>query len=183
MNTGLPVIGVKIDYVQCSALVDTECSQSKVSANHCQMWRKQQVDVMTINGLSQASCGVGTVMICDEKGDTAEVDVLVMQEKPFAYNLLLGIDAIRAFKGVMITAAGGMTLGRGKEVCAAISIEEKDFYATFNNKEYAVSTKNRTAYEEELQVWIINGWLIPYQQERLGSPKGLIPLMAIEQPT
>ena len=80
---------------------------------------------MTINGLSQACCGVGTVTICLKKGDTAEVDVLVMQEKPLGYDLLLGIDTIRAFGGVMITVAGGVTHGRGKEVCADISIEEK----------------------------------------------------------
>ena len=49
--------------------------------------------------------------------------------------------------------------------------------------EYAVSTKNRAAYEEELQMWIDNGWLIPYPQKRLGPPKGLITLMAIAQPT
>ena len=60
-----------------------------------------------------------------------------MQEKPFGYDLLLGIDTIRAFRGVMITAAGDVTLGRGKEVCAAISIEEKDFFAMFDNKERA----------------------------------------------
>ena len=89
---------------------------------------------MTIIGLSQACCGAGTVTICDEKGDTAEVDVLVMQEKPLDYDLLLGIDATRAFGGVMIMAAGGVTLGRGKEVCAAISIEEKDFYAILCKK-------------------------------------------------
>ena len=106
----------------------------------------------------------------------------------------------------MISAAVGMTL-RGREVCAAISIEEKDFHAMFDDKErtgtarwkwamneapdklcntipeYVVSTKNRAAYEEELQMWIDNGWLISYPQEQLGPPKGLIPLMAIEQPT
>ena len=32
-------------------------------------------------------------------------------------------------------------------------------------------------------MWIMNGWLIPYPQERLGPPKGLIPLMAILQHT
>ena len=82
----------------------------------------------------------------------------------------------------MIIAAGGMTLGRGKEVCAAISIDDKDFYAMFDHKErpwtarwkwtmnkapdqlcntipeYAVSTKNRAAYEEELQMWTDNSW-------------------------
>ena len=107
----------------------------------------------------------------------------------------------------MIITAGGMTLGRGKEVCAAISFEEKDFYAMFDDKErawtarwkwamnevpdqlcntipeYAVSTKNQAAYKEELQMWIDNSWLIPYPQEWLGPPKGLILLMAIEQPT
>ena len=30
--------------------------------------------------------------------------------------------------------------------------------------EYAVSTKNLAAYEE-LQMWIGNGWLIPYPQK------------------
>ena len=141
MNAELPVVGVKIDDVQCLVLVDTGCSRSIVSANRCQMWMNQRVDVMTINSLSQACCSVGTVTICNEKGDTAEVDVLVMQEKPLGYDLLLGIDAIRAFGSVMITVAGGVTLGREKEVCAAISFEEKDFYATFDNKEGAWTAK------------------------------------------
>ena len=99
---------------------------------------------MTINGLSQACCGVGTVTICDEKGDTAEVDVLVIQEKPL--DLLLGIDAIRAFGSVIITAA--VTLGRGREVCAAISIEEKDFHATFDNKERTLTARWKWAMNE-----------------------------------
>ena len=50
-----------------------------------------KVDVMTINGLSQACCGVGTVTTCDEKGDTTKDDVLVMPEKPLGYDLLLGL--------------------------------------------------------------------------------------------
>ena len=32
-------------------------------------------------------------------------------------------------------------------------------------------------------MWITNGWLIPHPQERLGLPKGLIPLMAVVQHT
>ena len=38
-------------------------------------------------------------------------------------------------------------------------------------------------YEQELQMWITNGWLISYPQEQLRPPKGLIPLMAIVQPS
>ena len=35
---------------------------------------------------------------------------------------------------------------------------------------------SRIVYEEELQMWIVNGWLIPYPLEWIGSP-----LMAIVQ--
>ena len=31
-------------------------------------------------------------------------------------------------------------------------------------------------------MWITNSWLIPYPQEQLGLPKGLIPLMSVIQP-
>ena len=34
-----------------------------------------------------------------------------------------------------------------------------------------------------MQVWIMNGWLIPYPQEQLGPPKGLITLMDVIQLT
>ena len=30
-------------------------------------------------------------------------------------------------------------------------------------------------------MWIDNGWLLPYPEEELRSPKGLIPLLAIQQ--
>lgn len=47
--------------------------------------------------------------------------------------------------------------------------------------EYKVSDGIRGEYEKELQQWIANSWLILYPQERLGPPKGLIPLMAVVQ--
>ena len=37
MNAELPVVGIKIDDLQCSALIDTGCSRSIVCANCCQM--------------------------------------------------------------------------------------------------------------------------------------------------
>ena len=132
----------------CAAFSTRRHGMFPVSANRCLMWRKQRVVVMTINGLSQTCCGEGTLTISDEKGDIAETDVLVMQDKPFGYDLLLGIDAIRAFGGVMITAAEGVTLGRGKEVFVAIYIEEKHFYATFDNEERAWTARWKWATNE-----------------------------------
>lgn len=52
-------------------------------------------------------------------------------------------------------------------------------YATVS--EYPVSKYVRGAYEQEMQTWITNGWLIPYPEKKLGIPKGIVPLMTVVQ--
>ena len=47
--------------------------------------------------------------------------------------------------------------------------------------EYAIPASARLSYEAEIEEWITNGWLEPYDDNRLGPAKGLIPLMAIVQ--
>ena len=47
--------------------------------------------------------------------------------------------------------------------------------------EYSIPTSARLSYEAEIEEWITNGWLEPYDDEKLGPAKGLIPLMAIVQ--
>ena len=91
-------------------------------------------------------------------------------------------------------------------MCAAISINEPDFTATFNHRswawtvawkwsegntpealdnrvaEYPVAAEIREDDEWELRTWMSNGWLVPYKEEELGPhPKGLTPLMAVLQ--
>lgn len=46
VNVTLPVVGNSVDFVQCSALVDTRCSWSTVSAHRCRLWRKQCMAVI-----------------------------------------------------------------------------------------------------------------------------------------
>ena len=91
-----------------------------------------------------------------------------------------------------------------KPVCA-IEIDEPDFRASFDASEkawtvtwkwsddaephamqnrvseYSIPTSARLSYEAEIEEWITNGWLEPYDDEKLGAAKGLIPLMAIIQ--
>ena len=91
-----------------------------------------------------------------------------------------------------------------KPVCA-IEIDEPDFCASFDPSEkawtvtwkwsddaephamrnrvseYSIPTSARLSYEAEIEEWITNGWLEPYDDEKLGPAKGLIPLMAIIQ--
>uniref|UniRef100_A0A5S6QUG1 Reverse transcriptase domain-containing protein n=1 Tax=Trichuris muris TaxID=70415 RepID=A0A5S6QUG1_TRIMR len=50
-------------------------------------------------------------------------------------------------------------------------------------KEYPPVAAAKAVYEEELGTWIRNGWVVPYNQTKLGPAKALIPLMAIFQRT
>ena len=89
--------------------------------------------------------------------------------------------------------------------CSAITVDEPDFTASFDaeenawtvkwkwsnghepgvlkNKipEYAVPDSARNEYENELEEWIENGILLPYDEQVHGEAKGLIPLMAVVQ--
>ena len=98
----------------------------------------------------------------------------------------------------------------GERCCLATStselnVEERDFRASFDpatkewmmewkwsgdqepgslkNKieEYAVPTAAREQYEAEIREWIQRGWLVLYNEDELGPPKGLIPMMAVIQ--
>jgi len=47
--------------------------------------------------------------------------------------------------------------------------------------EYAVASSAQAEYEAEINEWIANGWLKPYDDRKYGPAKGLIPLMAVIQ--
>ena len=47
--------------------------------------------------------------------------------------------------------------------------------------EYPVPSDFRITYKQELDAWIRDGWFILYLDQKLGPPKGLIPLMTIVQ--
>ena len=88
---------------------------------------------------------------------------------------------------------------------AVIGADEQDFSATYDaatnswtakwkwsqdgepgthrNKveEYSVPSEARMMYEDELEKWIADGWLVPYEKEEHGPVKGLILLMAVIQ--
>ena len=48
--------------------------------------------------------------------------------------------------------------------------------------QYRVSKNDQAQFDEELDAWIANGWLLPYDSKRYGPPRGLIALMAVPQP-
>ncbi|KFD48845.1 hypothetical protein M513_10208 [Trichuris suis] len=108
------------------------------------------------------------------------------------------------------SAAGRVRFGlSGGTACAAkeahIRLEEPDFSVTFDHarnhwtaswkwrdgkspdvlknvvQEYPPAKDVRREYEEELKLWVKQGWLVPYDERKHGPAKGLIPLMAVVQ--
>ena len=131
--------------------------------------------------------------------------MLVVRGKPLGFDLLLGVDSIKALGGIVVEPTRSVRLRDRTTRCAAISINEPDFTTTFDHhsrtwtaswkwsedhaperlhnevSEYPVAKEIRNEYTQELHTWIGNGWLVPYQEDKLGPPKELIPLTAILQ--
>ena len=151
-------------------------------------------------------CGESVVQIGIGNGPSVAVRALVVDEALFGYDLLLGLNAIRQLGGMTMSTTGEVKFPqRERLMCAAITLDEPDFHAEYDEAKRVwtaswkwsgdqppVSLKNRLSeypapkrlqgeYEWELQTWIQNGWLIPYPENELCPPKGLIPLTAILQ--
>ena len=54
------------------------------------------MNVMKIGGMSRLCCGDGMVTMSTAQGSSAKISVLVVRGKPLGFDLLLGIDAIKA---------------------------------------------------------------------------------------
>jgi len=105
--------------------------------------------------------------------------------KPLGFEGILGVNGIKSL-------GGGVT-----------EVDEPDFRAVYDDNdkawtvawkwanncepevlrntvaEYAVASSAQAEYEAEINAWIANGWLKPYDDRRYGPAKGLIPLMAV----
>ena len=68
---------------------------------------------MTIGGMSRSCCGVRKVTIATEGGNSAKISVLVVHGKLLGYDLLLGIDAIRALGGVAVWLSRQIRIASG----------------------------------------------------------------------
>ena len=168
-----------------------------MDADQCRSWKRATMDIMMVGGLSHSCCSIRMVAVFAEEGDSASV--LVVCDRLQGFNLLLGIDAIKALGGIALGPSGQIQIGdRGIAKCAAITINEPDFTATFDHQskvwtvvwkwsedrvpegrqngvsEYPVATEILVDYEQDLRTWISN-------EEKLGPPKGLIPLIAVLQ--
>ena len=195
----LPSVNAHFDGVGVCALVDSGCSRSIVSSR---VVRGSQVvpvcvPVQMMNGESATCRGsiVGDIVV---SGASVAVDCLVSDVVP-GFDLLLGMDVIRALGGCVIDDAGVCFRGI-KAACAAVKsvgVEDPDFSAVFadgkwvvkwnwNEEEpvlantvanFRIKPEADAEFNAEVEEWISQGWLMPYY----GEYDGLIPLMAVVQ--
>ena len=173
-----------------------------VSKAMCQWWRQKEVGVLTADRRTMKCRGYGKIKLGLERTWPMIVEVLVVDRHLLGSDLLLGIDAIKELRGMHLTELGEVHFGNPNR-CATIAINEPDFSVIFDQntkawtaswkwasdhsptelanrlQEYTVPNHVQDAYEEELFMWKSNEWLLPYPEEELGPPKGLIPLMAV----
>ena len=132
--------------------------------------------------------------------------MLVVNSKPLGFDLLLGMDVIKKLGGVRIDERGKAHFAEvAHTLGATIDLEQPDFCAEFDQRtkswtvswkwsgdqppeklynrvpEYTIPARTRAEYDKELKIWIDNGCLVPYPEDKFGPLKGLIPLMAVVQ--
>ena len=205
MKEALPVAEVWLDGNRHKVLVNTGCSRCVAHVSCCKKWRKEDVAILTISGEEQRCEGTGVVSLGLDNG--ASVD---MGDKPLGFPFVLGMNGVTALGRVSVNAHRQVRFGvEDALVCAAagtttdVRVDEQDFSVTYDaasntwtaawkwlggdepgvNKveEYTVPSEIRSQYEEEVEKWIEDGWLVPHDKYKHSPAKGLIPLMAVVQ--
>ena len=186
--------------------MDTGCTQTLVCKLCCQTWEKKKVLLLIVGGSLSMCCGESVVQIGIGNGPSVAVQALVVDGDLLGYDLLLGLNVIRQLGGMAMSDTDDVRIPLHERLmCAAITLDEPDFHAEYDEAKRVwtaswklsgdqppVCLKNRLSeyptpewlqgeYEQELQAWIQNSWLILYPESELEPLKGLIPLMAILQ--
>lgn len=186
------------------ALVDTGCSRSIVRPSIVSETRECAVhNIVTMDG-RVIECGVESD-IHVSVGSRSVVMRCLVTELFGDVALLLGMDAISKLGGVMVSRHGEVKFGAPGCVAAAASegtvsckIDEDDFCAEFSmgrwvvgwkfhdgckptltNRvgEYKIAEGLREEFDREIQQWISDGWLVPFE----GECDGIVPLLAVVQ--
>ena len=207
MSSALPSVQLTIDGAKRNVLVDSGCTCSIIYAPLCNSWTRKPVSIVTVGGSRRTCLGVGRICICTRDGVNIYVDALVVDFMPLGYSCILGMNAISAMGGVSISSPRSVHFGvdAGNVCSAALGVSREDFDVTFDGEtkswtvkwnwsggrepkmlenvieEYSIPSDVRERYDAVLQNWIAEGWLQPYDEEKLGPAKGLIPLLAVVQ--
>ena len=83
------------------------------------------MDVEMIGGTSRACCSVRVVSISTDEGDSAKIDELMVHGKPLGFDLLLGINAIKAWGVIVVGPTGSVQFRDGITTKCAWNISNR----------------------------------------------------------
>ena len=86
----------------CKAMVDCGCTKTLVHKDWCGKWERKDIEMLTITGKKWKCLGVARVQMKTEGGLMLEMEVNVLETRPFGFSCVLGLDAIRRLGGVTI---------------------------------------------------------------------------------
>ena len=218
--SALPRTTVHVNGRKCQVMVDTGCTRTIVHVSRCAKWFRKSVAMTQMGGTDWKCQGTSKVRVAVGAGVEVEVRANVSSVKPFGFECVLGMDAIKKLKGVTVVDEATVRFGAESEACAGmvgtdeagrdggeLHVDERDFRARFDpsdkcwtmawkwrderepevlknaRSEYAIPAEARQRYEDEVCEWIKCGWLQVYDEAKYGPAKGLIPLMAVMQPS
>ena len=201
----VPVVEVTIAGNKTLALIDTGCSQSMVVRRFTDKV-SGETSVLAFDGREVRCLGYSRLSV-EVGGETVVQDVRVVESLVGGVGYVLGMDIITKLGGV--TVDGNIVKFGKSGVCAMTvcqerkpDIEDIDFEAYFDGTGWTVryfwnelgepklkkmigqydkqmGDEQRRSYEAEVERWIDEGILVPWS----GEVEGLLPLMAVEQPT
>ena len=76
--------------------------------------------------------GIGTVKVHTDTGNSADVEALVIHERPLDFDLLLGYDAIKILYGVLITRTGMVKFCEEAPESTELKIVQPDLSVEFD---------------------------------------------------
>ena len=183
----LPIMKVKVNGMDWTALVDSSCSSSVVSGMLCRLEVWKSTAILTASRKCLLSHGVSSITLTVTNRNPLKTNVLVVSSKPLGFDLLLEMDIIKKLGGVHIDERGKAHFAEAAHTLGAkIELEQPDFRAEFNQctkswtvswkwsgdqppeklykrvPGYTIPARARAEYNKELQNWIDNGWLVPY---------------------
>ena len=122
---------VHVDGQECTALINSRCSQTLVSKAVCCVWKWKSAGVLTADGRTLNCRGYGKIKVEVGQVPAVNIEALVVDKQLLGFDLQLGIDAIKELGDVYLTESGEARFG-GLNRCAAISIDKPDFSVTYD---------------------------------------------------
>ena len=102
---------MKVNDVNCEALIDTGCTKCIVHVSLCSRWKGENVSVMTVSGESYECMGTGMVQLQLVTGVSVSMSALVVPSKPLDLGFILGMNGIAALQGVRTCSPNDVRFG------------------------------------------------------------------------